>query len=70
MAMNLWRFTEILRFTQGIKQSEALYAFGFVISPSAQKKLVDGVRYTIVPSNNTTKYQWVIPNDVKFVWEK
>lgn len=57
-------------YTGGLNNQEQLYAFGFVISPSAQKKLVDGVSYTIVPSNNTTKYQWVIPNEVKLEWNK
>lgn len=55
-------------YTGTLNNGERLYAFGFEIPASEQAKLVKGVKYKIVPHNNDTKYQWVIPDDITFGW--
>lgn len=55
-------------YTGQLNNGERLYAFGFGITPTEQAKLEKGIKYKIVPHNNTTKYQWIIPNDITFEW--
>lgn len=54
--------------TGSLLNGEPLYSFNFVISPSEQTKLVEGVKYNIIPHNNDSIYQWVISDDMVFEW--
>ena len=56
-------------YTGLLANGERLYAFSFNIPAMEMQKLVKGATYTLHPIDNDAKYQWILPESLKFIWQ-